>query len=78
MINVQFTYLSRTIDITWGYVMEMATHSDIINSFCEEWEKEHITISDRPVNDAMFDLQAVKLPQKRLPNGETYISYRKA
>ena len=77
MINVQFADLSRTIDITWGYVLEMATLSDIINGFCEEWEKEHITISDRPVNDAMFNLQAAELPQKKLPNGEIYISIEK-
>ena len=77
MTTVQFTDLSRTIDVTWGYVLEIATLCDIISGFCEEWEKENITISGKPLNDAMFNLQASELPQKKLPNGETYISIEK-
>lgn len=77
MTTVQFTDLSRTIDVTWGYVLDIATLSDIVSGFCEEWEKESITISGKPLDDDVFNQQASELPYKKLPNGETYISVEK-
>lgn len=77
MITVQFVDLSKTIDVTWGFVLDIATLSDIVNGFCEDWDKDSITISGKSVDEEMFNLQACELPRKRLQNGESYLVIEK-